>query len=178
MQPICFLTLLFDPWFSFLALHVVYSGDVFEKLSGDVFMPPMCTIWKNNRVVVASQLVNNRFLSDHVQDFCWIHGTRFIDKETRVKLQKSLGNTDFNPYCDIEASEADKAEAGSTTDLNPDTVYYQWVPIIFLLNAVMFSIPFYCWNWAEGGFIETFNLPKNQSSKVCEEFETKREDLR
>ena len=118
------------------------------------------------------------FLSDHVQDFCWIHGTRFIDKESRDKLQKSLGNSDFNPYCDIEASEANKTEAGSATDLNPDTVYYQWVPIIFLLNAVMFSIPFYYWNWAEGGFTETFTLPKNQSSKVCEEFETKREDLR
>ena len=137
---------------------------------------------QSGRIIVQSsscfKLVINRIQSDHVQDFCWIHGTRFIDRETRVKLQKSLGNTDFNPYCDIEASEADKAEAGSTTDLNPDTVYYQWVPIIFLLNAVMFSIPFYYWNWAEGGFTETFTLPKNQSSKVCEEFETKREDLR
>ena len=141
--------------------------------------------------IVTSQAGNNSFSvipkfipynKAHVENFCWIHGTRFIKSATSEKLQQSLGNhdsiPDFNPYCDIVTSEADKTEAGSTIDLNPDTVYYQWVPIIFLFNAIMFAIPFYYWNWVEGGFIETFYLPKNQSSKVCEEFETKREDLR
>jgi len=63
-------------------------------------------------------------------------------------------------------------------DHKPDTVYYQWVPFIFLLNAVVFTTPYFIWRWSEGGFIKGFLVESNQAENVCQNIDDpERRDL-
>merc|ERR1712038_386500 len=87
---------------------------------------------------------------------------RYVKEDDATTIKKSLGlkDGDINPYCDIDSEER--------KDQKPDTVYYQWVPFIFLLNAVVFTTPYFFWRWSEGGFIKGFLVEGNQAKNVCQ----------
>jgi len=113
---------------------------------------------------------------DDVNDFCLIHGTRYVNKTeaSAMKLELGLLVGDINPYCDIDLEDRKEKQA----DQKPDTVYYQWVPFIFLLNAVVFTIPYFFWRWSEGGFIKGFLVEGNQAKNVCQSIDDpERRDL-
>jgi len=112
---------------------------------------------------------------DEINNFCLIHGTRYIKEDDATSMKKALGlsDSDINPYCDIDLEERSKAK-----DQKPDTVYYQWVPFIFLLNAVVFTTPYFFWRWSEGGFIKGFLVEGNQAKNVCQNIDDpERRDL-
>jgi len=121
---------------------------------------------------------------DEVNDFCLIHGTRYVNKGDASAMKEALGllDGDINPYCDIlnlpnTEDEEDNREK-KQADQKPDTVYYQWVPFIFLLNAVVFTTPYFFWRWSEGGFIKGFLVEGNQAKNVCQSIDDpERRDL-
>jgi len=113
---------------------------------------------------------------DDVNDFCLIHGTRYVNKTEAndMKIELGLLVGDINPYCDINLDDRKAKQA----DQKPDTVYYQWVPFIFLLNAVVFTTPYFFWRWSEGGFIKGFLVEDNQAKNVCQSIDNpERRDL-
>ena len=47
-----------------------------------------------------------------------------------------------------------------------DTKYYQWVPFMFMVSAIIFLIPNQIWKGVEGGFVKGFILKENQTEHV------------
>ena len=57
-------------------------------------------------------------------------------------------------------------------DASPDTEYYQWVPFLFVVNALIFLIPKNLWKWAEGGFIKSLVTDQTKSKHVSQNIQT------
>ena len=57
-----------------------------------------------------------------------------------------------------------------TTDGKTDTIYYQWIPFMFVLNTVIFLTPCLIWNWSEGNFVKNFVTDESKSLFVSEAF--------
>ena len=53
----------------------------------------------------------------------------------------------------------------------PETAYYQWVPFMLVINAVIFLIPKQLWKWGEGGFMKAFVSDDTKTISVCQNLE-------
>ena len=99
--------------------------------------------------------------SDLATDYCWIHGTSYIDK----KLQGH-----FKCIVDMDGIDSEDDAPDITYyqvsvlhfELYPFTIpillsYFQWVSIVLLIQAVSFLIPNKIWHVLEGGLMEEFS---------------------
>jgi len=85
--------------------------------------------------------ISGDFLSSH----CWIHGSYHlpINFATKANLQA---------YCV-------RKESAYTVDKlldESDTLYYQWVPFMLMINAIIFIIPHQLWKTFDKGYLKKF----------------------
>jgi len=84
---------------------------------------------------------------DFVQDYCWIHGTKYIPKEKKI--------TDC-------AYKTPEEGADDTNYLG----YYQWVIFMLVISALLFKIPHWIWRTYEGGLMKEFFSGKGLKAKL------------
>ena len=73
--------------------------------------------------------------------------------------------------CRLDESELidNNFQADSNDELT-DTKYYQWIPFMFAINALIFLIPNQIWKFYEGGFIKGFMVEESESKFVTKNF--------
>ena len=54
-----------------------------------------------------------------------------------------------------------------------DTLYYQWIPFMLVISAVMFKIPDVIWGFLEGGFMASFDDKHGRSVSIHKNQEEK-----
>ncbi|TRY72555.1 hypothetical protein TCAL_00996 [Tigriopus californicus] len=82
----------------------------------------------------------NNFDKSMVDTYCWTHGTWTVAEFLTKKMEGVVAHPGVGPY-----------------DPRYHTMihhrYYQWVPIVIALSAVLFYVPRYLWKMFEGGWI-------------------------
>ena len=59
-------------------------------------------------------------------------------------------------------------------DNERDTLYYQWVPFMLVISAVIFKIPDVIWGLLEGGFMKSFADGSANSVSIHKDEEAKK----
>jgi len=78
---------------------------------------------------------------DTLEAHCWIHGSYHIKQD-----KKEI----------FDHTRCQKAFINGSDDDELDTVYYQWVSFMLVINAIIFLIPHLIWKSKEGGIIKAF----------------------
>merc|ERR1712062_90773 len=81
--------------------------------------------------------------NDMVHAFCWINGAKHVEHSF---LEKNKDLTHWGCKLSDENLEGNER----------DTLYYQWVPFMLVISAVIFKIPDVIWGLLEGGFMKSF----------------------
>merc|ERR1712062_546459 len=81
--------------------------------------------------------------NDMVHAFCWINGAKHVEHSF---LEKNKDLTHWG--CKLSDENVEDNER--------DTLYYQWVPFMLVISAVIFKIPDVIWGLLEGGFMKSF----------------------
>ena len=73
--------------------------------------------------------------------------------------------------CGLLLTQLPPEEKPATEDARTDTVYYQWIPFMLVLNGIVFLIPGILWKLAQGtkegkGFVRTFIIRESRSKYV------------
>merc|ERR1711953_1641129 len=98
--------------------------------------------------------------NDMVHAFCWINGAKHVE-HSLVEKNKDLTHWG----CKLSDENLEGNER--------DTLYYQWVPFMLVISAVIFKIPDVIWGLLEGGFMKSFaddsansvSIHKNEEDK-------------
>ncbi|XP_044759900.1 innexin inx2-like [Coccinella septempunctata] len=88
--------------------------------------------------------------------FCWIHGTYIINKGRKSDILPGIFNIYDSTFNDLK-NHTKKIMGELTLEKNDQIIwqkYYQWVCIIFGLQALLFYLPRYIWKHWEGGRME------------------------
>ncbi|KAL3274540.1 hypothetical protein HHI36_015922 [Cryptolaemus montrouzieri] len=89
--------------------------------------------------------------------FCWIHGTYIVNKASKDDLLAQIHNP-FDHSIENDWKNHTKKLMNAITFQSKDEIiwqkYYQWVSIIFCLQALLFYLPRYVWKHWEGGRME------------------------
>ncbi|XP_026479598.1 innexin inx1-like [Ctenocephalides felis] len=109
-------------------------------------------------IITATQFVGNPIqcivngIPVHVVNtFCWVTSTFTMPDahKRQVKhLNQSMINSGHIPHPGIGPSREDEEIIRHA--------YYQWVPFVLFLQALMFYLPHYVWKQAEGGRMKAF----------------------
>lgn len=82
----------------------------------------------------------NNFDKSMVNTYCWTHGTWTVAEFLTKEMQGKVAHPGVGPY---DHKHHTMVHHG----------YYQWVPIVIALSALMFYVPRYLWKMFEGGWI-------------------------
>merc|ERR1712062_326550 len=88
--------------------------------------------------------------SDIVHAFCWINGAKHVPESFITAIE---GVENYETELSHWGCRPDKIK-GETN--GTDTLYYQWVPFMLVISAVIFKIPDVIWGLLEGGFMKSF----------------------
>lgn len=86
---------------------------------------------------------------DVIETYCWIYGTYIVKRSLTDRLLPGLGiDTSYDPPRNVIDHRR--------TAANPDDQllfqkYYQWVCVVFCIQALMFYLPRYLWRLWENG---------------------------
>lgn len=121
-------------------------------------------------IVTANQFIGSPITCDEprgatikqkfLEEFCWIHGSYHVP-DWVVKKKEIKGET-VGAFC---ARAPNKNPAIGEDESDPDTLYYQWVPMMLVINAIIFMIPHQLWKISVKGFLK----------KLCNEETMKRD---
>jgi len=99
--------------------------------------------------------------NDMVHAFCWINGAKHIE-HSFVEKNKDLTHWG----CKLSDENLEGNER--------DTLYYQWVPFMLVISAVIFKIPDVIWGLLEGGFMKSFADGSANSVSIHKDEEAKK----
>merc|ERR1711953_1251509 len=99
--------------------------------------------------------------NDMVHAFCWINGAKHVEHSLVEK------NEDLTHWgCKLSDENLEGNER--------DTLYYQWVPFMLVISAVIFKIPDVIWGLLEGGFMKSFADDSANSVSIHKDEEAKK----
>merc|ERR1712062_680254 len=99
--------------------------------------------------------------NDMVHAFCWINGAKHVEHSLVEK------NNDLTHWgCKLSDENFEGNER--------DTLYYQWVPFMLVISAVIFKIPDVIWGLLEGGFMKSFADDSANSVSIHKDEEAKK----
>ena len=93
-----------------------------------------------------------------VNTFCWFSSTFTLPRYWEGKVGKDLLSYGVGPYLE--------------QDRKVHHAYYQWVPLMLAMQAIMFYLPHYIWKMMEGGRMEQIiagldeELVENKETKI------------
>merc|ERR1712062_427423 len=99
--------------------------------------------------------------NDTVHAFCWINGAKHVE-HSLVEKNKDLTHWG----CKLSDENLEGNER--------DTLYYQWVPFMLVISAVIFKIPDVIWGLLEGGFMKSFADDSANSVSIHKDEEAKK----
>merc|ERR1712062_4188 len=99
--------------------------------------------------------------NDMVHAFCWINGAKHVE-HSLVEKNKDLTHWG----CKLSDENLEGNER--------DTLYYQWVPFMLVISAVIFKIPDVIWGLLEGGFMKSFADDSANSVSIHKDEEAKK----
>jgi len=99
--------------------------------------------------------------NDMVHAFCWINGAKHV-AHSLVETNKDLTHWG----CKLSDENLEGNER--------DTLYYQWVPFMLVISAVIFKIPDVIWGLLEGGFMKSFADNAANSVSIHKDEEAKK----
>merc|ERR1712062_798952 len=100
--------------------------------------------------------------NDMVHAFCWINGAKHVE-HSLVEKNKDLTHWG----CKLSDENLEGNER--------DTLYYQWIPFMLVISAVLFKIPDVIWGLLEGGFMKSFADDAANSVSIHKNEEDKKE---
>jgi len=91
--------------------------------------------------------VGHSISGDLLSSYCWIHGSYHLP-------ENFTNEANLPAYCVRKPQEnqlTDEELLGVT-----DTLYYQWVPFMLMINAIIFIIPHQLWKTFDKGYLKKF----------------------
>jgi len=93
---------------------------------------------------------------DYLEEFCWIHGSYHVPDWVAKE---------DSPFCARARNTNKGIREDEEVRSKSDTLYYQWVPMVLVINAIIFMIPHQLWKISVKGFLK----------KLCNEETMKRD---
>jgi len=106
-----------------------------------------------------------------VNAFCWINGAKHVPKA----FIKGVDPHNLSHWgCKLIKDDAISSDAKNGNEREErDTLYYQWIPFMLVISAVMFKIPDVIWGFLEGGFMASFDDKHGRSVSIHKNQEEK-----
>lgn len=97
-------------------------------------------------------IMNNKKAPGAINTYCWIASTFTIPYQNHKRVGTEVAHDGVGPVEYIRNPETGQLEEAGPVHYH---AYYQWVPFVLFLQAIMFYFPHYLWKTFDGGKVRT-----------------------